>query len=194
MALSTLATTLRAATVTFPATGSTVVGNTSTAQTVPVTISVGGQLGAVKVLTTGMANLDFSISGAATCAIGNTYVTGQICNFPVTFRPKYPGQRFGAVVLVSGTLAPIAYDNGIDPLHFWMMVLVAFELGYLLPPVALNQLLARQVLGVEEMDTADNEVKSEPFFRRYERYILPVIVMTIGMLVVAYGPLIVAGK
>lgn len=101
---------------------------------------------------------------------------------------------FGAVVLVSGTLAPIAYDNGIDPLHFWMMVLVAFELGYLLPPVALNQLLTRQVLGVEEMAIADEEVKNEPFMRRYERYILPVIVMTIGMLIVAYGPLIVVGK
>lgn len=101
---------------------------------------------------------------------------------------------FGAVVLVSGTLAPIAYDNGIDPLHFWMMVLVAFELGYLLPPVALNHLLTRQVLGVEEMSKADADVKNEKFFVKYERYILPVVVMTIGMLIVAYGPLIVVGK
>ena len=28
-----------------------------------------------------------------------------------------------------------------------MMVLVAFELGYLTPPVAINHLLARQVIG-----------------------------------------------
>ena len=35
----------------------------------------------------------------------------------------------GAVVLVSVTLAKVAADNGIDPVHFWMMVLVAFELG-----------------------------------------------------------------
>src|SRR5690606_7038654 len=54
---------------------------------------------------------------------------------------------FGAVILVSTALAPIAYANNIDPVHFWMMVLVAFELGYLMPPVALNQLLTRQVIG-----------------------------------------------
>ncbi|MCA9488299.1 MAG: TRAP transporter large permease subunit, partial [Myxococcales bacterium] len=41
----------------------------------------------------------------------------------------------GAVILVSVTLAPLAYDNGIQPVHFWMMTLVAFELGYLTPPV-----------------------------------------------------------
>lgn len=101
---------------------------------------------------------------------------------------------FGAIILVSGTLAPIAYHNGIDPIHFWMMVLVAFELGYLLPPVALNQILTRQVIGEEEMDKADAEVRHLGFFRRYERWNLPVIVMTIGMLIVAYGPLFFYAK
>lgn len=101
---------------------------------------------------------------------------------------------FGAIILVSGTLAPIAYHNGIDPVHFWMMVLVAFELGYLLPPVALNQILTRQVIGEKEVTAADNEVKHLSFYRRYERWNLPVIVMTIGMLIVAYGPLFFYGK
>jgi len=98
---------------------------------------------------------------------------------------------FGAVVLVSGTLAPIAYANNIDPLHFWMMVLVAFELGYLLPPVAINQLLTRQVIGEEEVTIADSEVKHLGFYRRYERWILPLVVMTIGLVVVSFGPLAV---
>jgi TRAP-type C4-dicarboxylate transport system permease large subunit len=97
---------------------------------------------------------------------------------------------FGAVILVSATLAPIAYANGIDPVHFWMMVLVAFELGYLLPPVALNQLLLRQVVGEEETRKADAEVRHLGFYRRYERWILPVAVMTVGLLVVAFGPLL----
>jgi TRAP-type C4-dicarboxylate transport system permease large subunit len=96
---------------------------------------------------------------------------------------------FGAVVLVSGTLAPIAYANNIDPLHFWMMVLVAFELGYLLPPVAINQLLTRQVIGEDEVTEADREVKHLGFYRRYERWILPLVVMTIGLIVVSYVPL-----
>ncbi|MGC4062679.1 MAG: TRAP transporter large permease subunit [Aquabacterium sp.] len=96
---------------------------------------------------------------------------------------------FGAVVLVSGTLAPIAYANNIDPLHFWMMTLVAFELGYLLPPVALNQLLTRQVIGEAEVTIADSEVRHLGFYRRYERWILPLSVMTIGLVLVSFGPL-----
>ena len=98
---------------------------------------------------------------------------------------------FGAVVLVSGTLAPIAYNNGIEPLHFWMMVLVAFELGYLLPPVAINQILTRQVIGEDEVELADKEVANQGFYRRYERWILPLVVMTIGLVVVSFGPLAV---
>ncbi len=98
---------------------------------------------------------------------------------------------FGAVILVSSTLAPIAYNNGIDPVHFWMMVLVAFELGYLLPPVALNQLLTRQVIGEQEIDAADAEVKHQGFYQRYERWILPSVVMTVGLLIVSFVPLAV---
>lgn len=96
---------------------------------------------------------------------------------------------FGAVILVSSTLAPIAYNSGIDPVHFWMMVLVAFELGYLMPPVALNQLLTRQVVGETEIDKADAEVRNKGFYGRYERWILPSLVMTVGLLIVAFLPL-----
>ncbi|MES2917770.1 MAG: TRAP transporter large permease subunit [Pseudomonadota bacterium] len=97
---------------------------------------------------------------------------------------------FGAVILVSATLAPVAYNNGIHPVHFWMMVLVAFELGYLTPPVALNQLLLRQVVGEDETNKAWEEVKHLGFYRRYERWILPVAVMAAGLIIVAFGPLI----
>jgi TRAP-type C4-dicarboxylate transport system permease large subunit len=97
----------------------------------------------------------------------------------------------GAAILVSGTLAPVAYANNIDPLHFWMMVLVAFELGYLSPPVALNQLLTRQVVGDKEVAIADKEVQHLGFFRRYERWILPLIVMASGLTIVGFGPLAV---
>lgn len=95
---------------------------------------------------------------------------------------------FGAVILVTATIAPVAYSNGIDPVHFWMIVLAAFELGYLSPPVALNQLLARQVVGEEEMDEADAEVRHKSFYWRFERWILPVIVMGLTLLIVAYAP------
>ena len=95
----------------------------------------------------------------------------------------------GAVILVSATIAPVAYNNGIDPVHFWMIVLTAFELGYLSPPVALNQLLTRQVVGEKEMDEADSEVRHLSFYYKYERWVLPVIVMAPVLLIVAYLPL-----
>lgn len=99
-------------------------------------------------------------------------------------------EPLGAIFLVSGTLAPLAYKSGIDPVHFWMMVLVAFELGYLMPPVALNQLLARQAVGDALIEASDEEAAHQrSFYRRYERWILPCAVMTVGLILVSFGPL-----
>ena len=94
---------------------------------------------------------------------------------------------YGAVILVSATIASVAYSNGIDPVHFWMVVLVAFELGYLTPPVALNHLLTRQVVGAEEARLADAE--GDTFWRRHERILLPVCVMATALIIVAFVPL-----
>jgi TRAP-type C4-dicarboxylate transport system permease large subunit len=92
----------------------------------------------------------------------------------------------GAVILVSVTMADVAYRNGIDPVHFWMMVLVAFELGYLTPPVSLNHLLARQVIGPEaEIET---QVQGS-LYARYRHVVIPMAVMGISLLLVAFVPL-----
>ncbi|MBP8006088.1 MAG: TRAP transporter large permease subunit, partial [Acinetobacter sp.] len=95
---------------------------------------------------------------------------------------------FGAVILISATVAPVAYQYGIDPVHFWMIALVGFELGYVTPPVALNHLLARQAIGDDEVRAADAEVKHKSFYYRYERWILPLLVMVPAILIVAYVP------
>ena len=100
---------------------------------------------------------------------------------------------FAAVILVSGSIAQLAYQQGIDPLHFWMLVLVAFELGYLSPPVAINHLLTRQVVGEKEFELAAAEVKNKGFWRRHERLLLPLVVMFTAMLIVAFGPLFYNG-
>lgn len=97
-------------------------------------------------------------------------------------------EPFGAVILVSQTIAPIAYSAGIDAVHFWMLTLVAFELGYLSPPVALNHLLTRQVVGEEE---ALKAVLTEgTFYQRYEKILLPIFTMGTALLLVAFMPLI----
>ena len=95
---------------------------------------------------------------------------------------------FGAVILITATVAPVAYAYGIDPVHFWMVALVGFELGYVSPPVALNQLLARQSIGDAEVAEADDEVKHLSFYYRYERWILPLLVMIPSMFIVVYVP------
>jgi len=97
---------------------------------------------------------------------------------------------FGAIILVSGAVAHAAYAQGVKPLHFWMIVLVAFELGYLSPPVAVNHLLTRQVVGEDEIEKAIEESKNGNFWIRHERYLLPLTVMGIALLIVAFGPLV----
>ncbi len=99
---------------------------------------------------------------------------------------------FGAVILVTATLAGIAYGSGIHPVHFWMVTLVAFELGYLSPPVALNHLLTRQVVGEAEFLAADAETGT--FYQRHERIIMPLIAMGASLLLVAFVPLLFYGN
>lgn len=102
---------------------------------------------------------------------------------------------YGAVILVNATLYAVAKTNGIDPIHFWMVVLVAFELGYLTPPVALNHLLTRQVVGEEEdADAVDVDApKTGSLWRRHERVLLPITVMAIALVLVAFAPLALGG-
>ena len=94
---------------------------------------------------------------------------------------------FGALILVTGTIAPVAYANGIHPIHFWMTCLMAFELGYLSPPVSLNHLLTRQVVGDEEVELAMKE--GDSFYYRHERMLLPLMVMGSTLVIVAFVPL-----
>ena len=93
---------------------------------------------------------------------------------------------FGAVILVSATISQVAIHQGINPVHFWVVTLVAFELGYLTPPVALNHLLTRQVVGETEVIAAD---ATGTFWQRYERLLLPLVVMGTTLLIVAFVPL-----
>lgn len=97
---------------------------------------------------------------------------------------------YGAVILVTAAIAPIAERNGIAAVHFWMVVLVAFELGYLTPPVALNHLLARSVVDGDAITQAELEPPSGSFYRRHERLLLPISVMATALLLVSFVPLL----
>ena len=95
-------TSAQAAIRSFPATN---VGTTSAPQNVFVTLVTGGRIASVQAMTGGAANLDYSISGAGSCAVGSSYLAGQVCTFPVTFTPAYPGQRSGALLISDGAQA-----------------------------------------------------------------------------------------
>lgn len=97
---------------------------------------------------------------------------------------------YGAVILVNATIAQVAFQAGIDPLHFWMFALLSFELGYLTPPVALNHLLTRHIVGEKEaaLSVADG-ARHGGFWYRHEKILLPISIMFIALLIVAYGPL-----
>lgn len=98
-------------------------------------------------------------------------------------------ESMAAVGMVSLMIAPIAYQQGIDPIHFWMTCLVALELGYLSPPVALSHIFTRQVVGEEEVALAKQE--GDTFYYRHERLLFPLMVMGTTLILVAFGPLIV---
>ena len=73
----------------------------------------------IQVLTQGASNLDFAIAQTAGTNCINTWPGGSSCTVLVTFTPKAPGLRQGAVELLdsSGNLlvtAPI-YGNGLAP-------------------------------------------------------------------------------
>ena len=89
--------------VTFP--GSTAVGATSSVLTVAVAITGNGTSVAPQAVTQGIAGEDFTAVGGS-CSGGVAYTTGQSCTVDVTFGPKSPGLRSGAVVLkaVDGSL------------------------------------------------------------------------------------------
>jgi TRAP-type C4-dicarboxylate transport system permease large subunit/uncharacterized membrane protein YciS (DUF1049 family) len=97
-------------------------------------------------------------------------------------------ESMAAVGLVSVAIAPIAYQQGINPIHFWMTCLVALELGYLSPPVALSHIFTRQVVGEEESILAAQEGGS--FYYRHERLLLPLLVMSTTLLIVGFGPIL----
>lgn len=97
---------------------------------------------------------------------------------------------YGAIIVVNATIFQVAKANGLDPLHFWMMSLMCFELGYLMPPIALNHLLARQVIGYEEVASASTELPAgTSFWRRYEKFLMPICVILPSLLLVTYLPL-----
>lgn len=95
----------------FPATN---VGSTSVALPITVTVSAAATTSeaSAQVLTMGISGLDFQTSDTSPC---NGKSAGQSCTLSVTFTPKAPGVRMGAVKLLDAGNAVLgtAFISGI---------------------------------------------------------------------------------
>jgi streptogramin lyase len=111
--------------------GSVNVGEVSPTQTLTFTFDTGGTLGGVSVLTQGMSNQDFG--GLGTCQANTTYTAGQICSVEVAFKPKFPGTRYGAVVLydTNGNAIATGYlqGTGVGPQINYSPALIGAPVG-----------------------------------------------------------------
>ena len=65
-------------------------------------------------------------------------------------------------------------------------ITLAALLGYLLPPVALNRILTRQVIGEAEYVLMRDE--GTTFWSRHEGTLLPLIVMSTVLVIVSFVP------
>ncbi|MCC7259314.1 MAG: TRAP transporter large permease subunit [Gammaproteobacteria bacterium] len=80
-----------------------------------------------------------------------------------------------AILVLAPLLAPLAVAQGIDPVHFGIIMVVNLEIGYLTPPVGMNLIVATSAYGED--------------FRLVCRAVVPfVLLMLTGLVVIAYWP------
>jgi sugar lactone lactonase YvrE len=77
------------------------VGTAAAAYPVTVTLSTGGNVSSISVVTQGATGLDFTDAGGDTCL--GSHNAGDTCTVNVLFTPQSPGTRLGAVLLENGS-------------------------------------------------------------------------------------------
>jgi hypothetical protein len=103
-------------------TGATSPSPCSQTATVWFSVGAGTTIGSINVLTQGAPGLDFAANtpdSSTTLCKAQTYTSATTCSVDLTFAPKYPGQRMGAVVIEDGSNAVLAsvqlYGAGTGP-------------------------------------------------------------------------------
>jgi len=80
--------------------GSQPIGSASAAKTLSFSVAAGTTVGSIGVVTQGAPNLDFTNATGSTCT-AKDYSSATTCTVNVTFTPRAPGLRMGAVVFFS---------------------------------------------------------------------------------------------
>ncbi len=84
----------------------TAVGSSSSVKTVMLFAQAAGQITAFSTITGGVSdpNLqEFTFVQANTCSVGSQMTAGESCEVSVSFNPRFPGVRQGAVLIQSGS-------------------------------------------------------------------------------------------
>ena len=99
--------------------GSQAIGSPSGTHALSFGIGAGTTVGSIAVVTQGAPNLDFTSASGSTCT-ATTYSSATNCTVNLTFKPRAPGARYGAVELLdsSGNLLANVYvqGTGVGPL------------------------------------------------------------------------------
>jgi TRAP-type C4-dicarboxylate transport system permease large subunit len=82
---------------------------------------------------------------------------------------------FSAIVVVVPLIVPIGEHFQIDPVHLGIVFLANLELGYLMPPVGMNLLLASYRL-------------KKPVGEVYRAALPMILVLLVGVLLITYLP------
>jgi TRAP-type C4-dicarboxylate transport system permease large subunit len=87
---------------------------------------------------------------------------------------------YAAIVILAPLLAPLAPAYGIDPLHLGIVFLANLELGFLLPPMGLNLMLASTRFEL-------------PLTRLYRKTLPFLLISLAGLLLITYVPAMTHG-
>ena len=80
-----------------------------------------------------------------------------------------------AILILAPMLGPIAYSQGIDPIHFGIIMVMNLEIGYLTPPLGLNLIIAMGIF-------------KEKFWTVCKSTIPFLLIMLIGLMLVSFIP------
>ena len=82
-----------------------------------------------------------------------------------------------AILILAPMLGPIAYSQGIDPIHFGIIMVMNLEIGYLTPPLGLNIIIAMGIF-------------KEKFWTVCKSTIPFLLIMLLGLMIVSFIPTI----
>jgi TRAP-type C4-dicarboxylate transport system permease large subunit len=85
---------------------------------------------------------------------------------------------YSAIVVLAPLIAPLGKAFGVDPVHLGVVFLANLELGFLFPPMGLNLFLA-----------ASRFKKPLPLL--YRKAFPFLVIMSVGVLLITYSPMIV---